>query len=120
VDRGVNLRILVSDSLGADRTLRPISPQASAGQAGGLEQYIRILNRERRNNRLYVTILQPTTTLLLEDKELPNAPLSAVNVLNQRRGEPNATMLRESLAGEWSLPTEGVISGTVSLSVRVK
>jgi SpoIVB peptidase S55 len=120
VDRGVNLRILVSDSLGADRTLRPISPQASAGQAGGLEQYIRILNRERRNNRLYVAILQPTTTLLLEDKELPNAPLSAVNVLNQRRGEPNATMLRESLAGEWSLPTEGVISGTVSLSVRVK
>jgi SpoIVB peptidase S55 len=120
VDRGVNLRILVSDSLGADRTLRPISPQASAGQAGGLEQYIRILNRERRNNRLYVTILQPTTTLLLEDKELPNAPLSAVNVLNQRRGEPNATMLRESLAGEWSLPTEGVISGTVSLTVRVK
>lgn len=120
VDRGVNLRILVSDSLGADRTLRPISPQASAGQAGGLEQYIRILNRERRNNRLYVTILQPTTTLLLEDKELPNAPLSAVNVLNQRRGEPNATVVRESLAGEWSLPTEGVISGTVSLSVRVK
>jgi len=120
MDRGVNLRILVSDSLGADRTLRPISPQASASQAGGLEQYIRILNRERRNNRLYVTILQPTTTLLLEDKELPNAPLSAVNVLNQRRGEPNATMLRESLAGEWSLPTEGVISGTVSLSVRVK
>jgi hypothetical protein len=120
VDRGVNLRILVSDSLGADRTLRPISPQASAGQAGGLEQYIRILNRERRNNRLYVTILQPTTTLLLEDKELPNAPLSTVNVLNQRRGEPNATVLRESLAGEWSLPTEGVISGTVSLSVRVK
>jgi hypothetical protein len=120
VDRGVNLRILVSDSLGADRTLRPISPQASPGQAGGLEQYIRILNRERRNNRLYVTILQPTTTLLLEDKELPNAPLSAVNVLNQRRGEPNATMLRESLAGEWSLPTEGVISGAVSLSVRVK
>jgi hypothetical protein len=120
VDRGANLRILVSDSLGADRTLRPISVQASAAQAGGLEQYIRILNRERRNNRLYVTLLQPTTTLLLEDKELPNAPLSAVNVLNQRRGEPNATMLRESLAGEWSLPTEGVISGSVSLSVRVK
>jgi hypothetical protein len=42
------------------------------------------------------------------------------NVLNQRRGEPSATMLRESLAGEWSLPTEGVVSGTVSLSIRVK
>ncbi len=122
---GTTLRILVSDSLGADRTTRPVSPLATAAQAGSLEQYIRILNRERRNNRLYVTLLEPTTTLLLEDKELPNAPLSAVNVLNQnvlnqRRGEPSATMLRESLAGEWSLPTEGVVSGTVSLSIRVK
>jgi hypothetical protein len=117
---GTNLRILVSDSLGADRTTRPVSPLVTANQAGSLEQYIRILNRERRNNRLYVTLLQPTTTLLLEDKELPNAPLSEVNVLNQRRGEPSATMLRESLAGEWSMPTEGVVSGTVSLSIRVK
>lgn len=114
------LRILVSDSLGADRTTQPISPLAAANQAGGLEQYIRILNRERRNNRLYVTLLEPTTTLLLEDKELPNAPLSEVNVLNQRRGEPNATMLRESLAGEWSLPTESVVSGSASLSIRIK
>lgn len=119
-DRGTTMRILVSDSLGADRTTRPISPLAAANQAGGLEQYIRILNRERRNNRIYVTLLQPTTTLLLEDKELPNAPLSAVNVLNQRRGEPNATMLRESLAGEWSLPTDGVVAGTVSLTIRIR
>jgi hypothetical protein len=117
---GTTLRVLVSDSLGVDRTTRPVSPLVTANQAGSLEQYIRILNRERRNNRLYVTLLQPTTTLLLEDKELPNAPLSAVNVLNQRRGEPSATMLRESLAGEWSLPTEGVVSGTVSLTIRVK
>ena len=117
---GTTLRILVSDSLGADRTTRPVSPLVTANQAGGLEQYIRILNRERRNNRLYITLLQPTTTLLLEDKELPNAPLSEVNVLNQRRGEPTATMLRESLAGEWSLQTEGVVSGTVSLPIRVK
>jgi hypothetical protein len=119
---GTTLRILVSDSQGVDRTTRPVSPLVTATQAGSLEQYIRILNRERRNNRLYVTLLEPTTTLLLQDKEMPNAPLSAVNVLNlnQRRGEPNATMLRESLAGEWSMPTEGVVSGTVSLSIRVK
>jgi hypothetical protein len=79
-----------------------------------------MLNRERRNNRLYVTLLQPTTTLLLEDKELPNAPLSAVNVLDQRRGAPITTALRESLAGEWSSPTEGVVSGSVSISIRIR
>jgi len=119
-DRGTTLRLQVSDSVGADRTTRPVSALATVNQAGSLEQFIRILNRERRNDRLYVTLLQPTTTLLLEDKELPNAPLSAVNVLGQRRGSPNATTLRESLAGEWSLPTEGVVSGGVSLSIRVR
>ncbi|HLX00143.1 MAG TPA: hypothetical protein VKR82_15995 [Candidatus Acidoferrales bacterium] len=119
-DRGTTLRLQVSDSVGADRTTRPVSALATVNQAGSLEQFIRILNRERRNDRLYITLLQPTTTLLLEDKELPNAPLSAVNVLGQRRGSPNATTLRESLAGEWSLPTEGVVSGGVSLSIRVR
>ncbi len=119
-DRGTTMRILVSDSLSVDRATRPISPFTVANQAGGLEQLIHVLNRERRNNRLYVTLLQPTTTLLLEDKELPNAPLSAVNVLDQRRGSPIATALRESLAGEWSLPTEGVVSGAVSISIRIK
>ena len=119
-DRGTTMRLLVSDSLNADRVTRPISAFAITNQAGSLEQLIHVLNRERRNNRLYVTLLQPTTTLLLEDKELPNAPLSTVNVLDQRRGAPVATALRESLAGEWSQPTEGVVSGAVSISIRIK
>ncbi|HEV3221132.1 MAG TPA: hypothetical protein VGZ48_15305 [Candidatus Acidoferrales bacterium] len=119
-DRGTTMRVLVSDSLNTDRATRPISAFAITNQAGGLEQLIHMLNRERRNNRLYVTLLQPTTTLLLEDKELPNAPLSAVNVLDQRRGAPITTALRESLAGEWSSPTEGVVSGSVSISIRIR
>jgi hypothetical protein len=119
-DRGTTLRLQITDSVGADRTTRPVSPLATVNQAGSLEQFIRILNRERRNDRLYITLLQPTPTLLLEDKELPNAPLSTVNVLGQRRGSLNATTLRESLAGEWSLPTDGVVSGGVSLSIRIR
>lgn len=119
-DRGTTLRLQITDSVGADRTTRPVSPLATVNQAGSLEQFIHILNRERRNDRLYVTLLQPTPTLLLEDKELPNAPLSTVNVLGQRRGSLNATTLRESLAGEWSLPTDGVVSGGVSLSIRIR
>jgi hypothetical protein len=119
-DRGTIMRLLVSDSLSVDRVTRPLSAFALQNQTGGLEQLIHVLNRERRNNRLYVTLFQPTTTLLLEDKELPNAPLSTVNVLDQRRGAPVATALRESLAGEWSQPTEGVVSGSVSISIRIK
>ena len=93
---------------------------APQGRLAGLEQLITLLNRERRNNRLYVTLLQPTPTLLVEDKELPNAPLSQINVLDQRRNPVGSILLRESTAGEWSVPLNQVISGLASVNIAVK
>jgi len=117
--RGSTLRIMVSDSDSLNRMSRlfTFSPQ---GRLAGLEQLITLLNRERRNNRLYVTLLQPTPTLLVEDKELPNAPLSEINVLDQRRNSSGSLLLRESTAGEWSVRMNEVISGIYSVTIAVK
>ena len=117
--RSTTLRILVSESEMLNRMTRlfTFAPQA---RLAGLEQLITLLNRERRNNRLYVTLLQPTPTLLVEDKELPNAPLSEINVLDQRRSAGSSLLLRESTAGEWSVPMNQVTSGSYSLSILVK
>jgi hypothetical protein len=114
-----NLRILVSDADTLNRMNRffSASPQA---RLAGLEELIRLLNRERRNDRLYVTLLQPTPTLLVEDKELPNAPLSEINVLDQRRSTGSTLLLWESTAGEWSLPMNEVITGQQYISIKVK
>jgi len=119
--RGTSLRIQVSDSDQLNRMSRALT-LGPAARLNGLEQLITLLNRERRNDRLYVTLLEPTTTLLVEDKELPNAPLSEINILDQRRsaGAGNALMLRESTAGEWSVPLNRVVTGTYSLNVLVK
>ncbi len=117
--RGTILRILVSDSEQLNRMTRLFS-SAPQGRLAGLEQLITLLNRERRNNRLYVTLLQPTPTLLVEDKELPNAPLSQINVLDQRRNPVGSILLRESTAGEWSVPLNQVISGLASVNIAVK
>lgn len=114
------LRILVSDSESLNRVSRffSFSPQS---RLSGLQQLITLLNRERRNNRLYVTLLQPSPTLLLDDKELPNAPLSQINVLDQRRGGGTASLLlRESIAGEWSTPLHQVITGQQSITITVR
>jgi len=114
------LRILISDSDSLNRVSRffSFSPQS---RLSGLGQLITLLNRERRNNRLYVTLLQPSPTLLLDDKELPNAPLSQINVLDQRRGGSSASLLlRESIAGEWSTPLNQVISGQQSVTITVR
>ncbi len=117
--RGSALRILVSDSEVLNRMTRLFSfgPQ---GRLAGLEQVITLINRERRNNQIYVTLLQPNPTLLVEDKELPNAPLSEINVLDQRRTSGNSFLLRESTAGEWSVPMQQVIAGSYSLILQVK
>jgi len=113
------LRILVSDSETLNRMgrLLTLNPQT---RLAGLEQLITLLNRERRNDRLYVTLLQPTPTLLMEDKELPNAPLSEINVLGQQRASGSSLLLRESTAGEWSVPMNQVMSGQYILTIQVR
>jgi len=40
----------------------------SQGRLQNLEQLISVLNRERRNNRLYVTLLGPSPTMVVQDK----------------------------------------------------
>ena len=113
------LRVLVSDADTLNRMGRAfaLSPQS---HLAGLEQLITLLNRERRNNRLYVTLLQPTPTLLVEEKELPNAPVSQISVLDQQRAPGSSLLLRESVAGEWSQPMNQVIAGQQVLTIIVK
>lgn len=117
VNRGSTLRVQVSD---ADSLNRIPNLVAAQGRLGGLDQLISLLNRERRNNQLYVTLLKPTPTLLVEDKELPDAPLSQITVLDQKRLPGNSALLRESAAGEWSIHMDEIISGSTSVYIKIK
>jgi hypothetical protein len=113
-----NLRILVSDADTLNRIGHFLA--ANAGRLAGLNQLITLINRERRNHQLYITLLQPNPTLVVEDKELPNAPLSQINVLDQQRKGGGSILLRESVVGEWSAAMNQVISGQHSILVTVK
>ncbi len=114
---GSVLRVQVSDSDSLNRVNTLVAAQ---GRLGNLDQLITLLNRERRNNQLYVTLFNPTPTLLVDDKELPDAPLSEISILDQRRLPGTAVVLRESTAGEWSVPMDEVISGAASVSIKIK
>lgn len=117
--RNTSLRVLVSDGPTLNR-MAQLQTFGVAGRLGSLGQLIGLINRERRNSRLYVTLLVPNPTLLVEDKELPNAPLSGINLLDQRRGTTGSLLLRESTAGEWSAEMDRVISGQQSVVIRVR
>ena len=114
-----NLQILISDAEVLDRARQPF-PGASQSQLHGLDELIRTINRERQNDRLYVTLLENSPTLLVEDKELPNIPASQMNVLDSGRAPGGPRMLFQSVIGENSVEMNEVISGEHFLSITIK
>jgi hypothetical protein len=113
------LELVISDAEFLNRNVQSLAASAQ-GQLPGLEEMIQLINRERHNDHLYATLLQPTPTVLVEDKEMPNIPTSAINVLNQRQNPGGARLLWQSTAGEWSVQMHQVIAGQDMLTITVK
>jgi hypothetical protein len=109
------LQLVVSDAGFLNRNV-----QSLASSSPGLEELIKLVNRERHNDRLYATLLQSTPTMLVEDKEMPNLPASEINVLDQHQYPGRARILWQSTAGEWSVEMHQVISGQHMLMITVK
>jgi hypothetical protein len=119
VARGTTLRVLVTDGDTLNRASRGFA-FASSGSVGGIDQLIALLNRERRNDRVYVGLFTPSPTMLWDDKELPNVPLSEINVVDGRPAPGSVQVLRESLAGESSIPLNGPVAGVISLNLQIR
>jgi SpoIVB peptidase S55 len=118
--RGTMLRVLVTDGDMLNRASRGFSFSGGGGSNASLDQLITLLNRERRNDRLYVGLFAPTPTILWDDKELPNVPLSQINVIDGRPTPGTVQILRESLASESSIPLGGPVSGVISLNLQIR
>ncbi|MGA7223034.1 MAG: hypothetical protein WBX16_09260 [Candidatus Acidiferrales bacterium] len=114
-----NLQLVISDAETANRTVDTLEA-TSQGQLPGLEELIKLINRQHQNDRLYATLLQPTPTLMVEDKIMPNAPASAINVLDQRQSPGGARLVYQSMTGEWSVDMHQVVTGERTLTITVK
>jgi hypothetical protein len=119
VTRGTMLRVLVSDADMLNRASRGFAA-TGAGASASLDQLIALLNRERRNDRLYVGLFAPSPTMLWEDKELPNVPLSQINIVDGRPAPGTVQVLRESLSSESSIPLGGPVAGVISLNLQIR
>jgi hypothetical protein len=69
---------------------------------------------------VYVGLFVPSPTMLWDDKELPNVPLSQINAIDGRPGPGSVQILRESLASEGSVSMSGPVSGIISLMLPVR
>ena len=114
-----NVAVVVSDASYLNRNVQ-LAAFTSEGKLPGLEQLISLVNQERRNDRLYATLLQATPTLLVDDKQMPNVPASAINVLDERPNPARARLQLQSAAGEWSVDMNQVISGQQFVTIAIK
>ena len=118
--RGSTLRLMVSDADWMNRASRGFAAAGGQGGPEGLDPLISLINKERRNDRLYVGLFVPSPTMLWDDKELPNVPLSQINAVDGRPAPGSVQVLRESLASEVSVPMSGPVTGIISLNLPIR
>jgi len=86
-----------------------------------LPETVSLLNQERTNNKLYVSLLDSSPTAYYEDKTLPSLPSSVLNVMQSGRA-PNRSLVTspETASEKTVLPFDYVVTGSYSLRIHVK
>jgi hypothetical protein len=112
------LRILVSDGDTLDRIHRG-TPMMNRGL--GLAPTIALLNKERSNDRVYVSLIESDPEAMVADKVMPTLPLSVMNVMDNMRGTQDMIVLGESSVSEASTDSlDYVVSGAQMLTINIK
>ena len=112
------LRVLVSDGDTLDR-MRRGSPMLNRKLA--LAPTIALLNKERANDRVYVSLFENDPEAMVADKVMPTLPLSVINVMDNMRGTQDMVVLGESSVNEaFTEPLDYVVSGAQVLLINIK
>jgi len=112
-----NLRIMVSDADTLDRQRRTAANQQRRLELGST---IAAINKERKNDQLYVTLLTSATQALIEDKVMPNLPQSVLNVMDGLRSSQDMVVQGESSAAEFTHKLDYAVYGSQLVTVQVK
>ncbi|MGA2773863.1 MAG: hypothetical protein ABSG26_23945 [Bryobacteraceae bacterium] len=111
-------RILLSD---ADTVNRMQNMAGMMNRFIDLPGTVSLLNQERTNNKLYVSLVESSPTAYYDDKTLPSLPASVLNVLQAGRASNRSLFTSPETATEqMALPFDYVVSGSYSLRIHVK
>jgi hypothetical protein len=111
-------RILFSDA----ETLNRIQNAAASGDRFmDIRETVSLLNQERTNNRLYVSLMEGRATYYSDDKTLPSLPGSVLNVLQTERTASRSLVgTTETVHEQASIAFDQMVSGSYSLRITVK
>ncbi|HTS24284.1 MAG TPA: hypothetical protein VMH81_00300 [Bryobacteraceae bacterium] len=111
-------RIVLSD---ADTVNRMQNMAGMLNRFIDLPEMVSLINQERTNNKLYVSLVESSPTAYYDDKTLPSLPSSVLNVMQAGRA-PNRSLITspETATEQMALPFDYVVSGSYSLRIHVK
>ena len=92
---------------------RSLQPQSVA-------QMIRVLNETRRNNRIYIRLLNGTPGAVIKGEALTSLPPSVLSVLEGDSNGGSYTPIRSAAIGEWELAMDSAVSGSRTLTIDVE
>ena len=111
-------RILLSD---ADTLNRMQSLASASDRFMDIPQEVSLINQERTNNKLYISLVEPRPTVYYEDKSLPALPASVMNVMQTgRTASRHFASSPESAVEQGSIPFDLAINGSYTLKITVK
>jgi hypothetical protein len=92
---------------------RSLQPQSVA-------QIIRVLNDTRRNNRIYIRLLNGKPGAVVNGEALTALPPSVLSVLEGDSNGGSYTPIRSAAVGEWELPMDSAVTGSRLLAIDVE
>src|SRR5450432_1196021 len=111
-------RIVLSD---ADTVNRLQNMAGFVNRYMNLPETVSLINQERTNNKLYVSLVQASPTAYYDDKTLPSLPSSVLNVMQAGRAANRGLVTSPETATEqMALPFDYVVTGSYSLRIHVK
>jgi hypothetical protein len=110
-------QILFSD---ADTLSRAQNIASSLNRIEDIPQTVALLNEERSNTRMYVSLIESQPTVYSDEKVLPSLPASVLNVMQSGRATNHQFVsAAESAHEQFSVPFDSVITGSYSLKIHV-
>ena len=89
-------------------------------QTRNLPQMISVLNKARKNNRLYVRLVSQDGGAVVKGESLSSLPPSVMAVMEADRNGGSYTPLRSALLGEWEIATGHAVTGSRTLRLDVE
>jgi hypothetical protein len=89
-------------------------------QPASVAQMIRVLNDTRRNNRIYIRLLNGRPGAVVNGEALTALPPSILSVLEADSNGGSYTPIRSAAVGQWEVPMDSAVIGSRTLVIDVE